>query len=324
MILPSMENDLQRVERELLAVVEADGAFLTEIASHLIRAGGKRVRPGFAMAAAAVADPTAGRARHDVVRGGCAVELVHIGSLYHDDVMDDATTRRSVSSVNAEWGNLKAILAGDYLLGRASEIASELGTEVAGLLATTITHLCEGQILELETQWTVDRSVERYERSIRGKTASLLATACRVGAVVAELPRPTIESLTDFGTAYGMAFQVVDDVLDVIATDDQLGKPAGNDMVEGIYTLPVIHSLSDSTVGPELRSLLGGPIDDDTRDRARELVREGGGVDAAIATARSWADKAAASLTDLPDTPASQALRAAADHLIGRATAPLG
>ncbi|MEM9204543.1 MAG: polyprenyl synthetase family protein, partial [Actinomycetota bacterium] len=206
-ILPPMENDLVRTEDELLRVVTAEGDFLTEIASHLIKAGGKRVRPGFAMAAAAVLDPAGAPATIDVIRGGCAVELVHIGSLYHDDVMDDATTRRSVKSVNAEWGNLRAILAGDYLLGRASELAAALGTEVAGLLATTITQLCEGQILELESAYDPARSVERYERSITGKTASLLATACRIGAIVGELPRPMVESLTEFGLAYGMAFQ---------------------------------------------------------------------------------------------------------------------
>ena len=322
-ILPSMDDDLVRVEQELLRTVEADTPFLTEVASHLIRAGGKRVRPGFAMAAASVLDPDGAPASIDVIRGGCAVELVHIGSLYHDDVMDSATTRRSVKSVNAEWGNLRAILAGDYLLGRASEIAADLGTEVAGLLATTITELCEGQILELESADDPDRTIERYERSIRGKTASLLASACRIGALVGELPRPVVESLTDFGLAYGMAFQVVDDILDVVATDEELAKPAGNDLVEGIYTLPVIHSLGDPDIGPELRALLAEPLDDERRDRARELVRAGGGVRIALDVARSWADKAAAALTDLPDTPGARALRAAADHLVERAAAPL-
>ena len=138
-----MMEDLARTEQELLRVVAADGDFLTDIASHLIKAGGKRVRPGFAMAAAAALDPTGAPATLEVIHGGCAVELVHIGSLYHDDVMDDATTRRGVASVNAQWGNHRAILAGDYLLGRASELAAALGTEVAGLLATTITQLCD-------------------------------------------------------------------------------------------------------------------------------------------------------------------------------------
>ena len=319
-----MEDDLKRVEQELLRVVASDGDFLTEVASHLILAGGKRVRPGFSIAASAVLDPTGAAATIEVVRGGCAVELVHIGSLYHDDVMDDATTRRSVKSVNAQWGNLRAILAGDYLLGRSSEIAAGLGTEVAGILATTITELCEGQILELESAYQADRTIDTYERSISGKTASLLASACRIGAIVGELPRPVVESMTEFGKAYGMAFQIVDDILDIIATDDQLGKASGNDLIEGIYTLPVIHALSDPTIGPELRPLLTPTITLAQRDRARQLVRESDGVRVAFDEAQSWADKAAATLTDLPDTPGARALRAAADHLIERAAAPLG
>jgi heptaprenyl diphosphate synthase len=319
-----MEDDLKRVEQELLRVVASDGDFLTEIASHLILAGGKRVRPGFSIAASSVLDPVGAAANIDVVRGGCAVELVHIGSLYHDDVMDDATTRRSVKSVNAQWGNLRAILAGDYLLGRSSELAADLGTEVAGILATTITELCEGQILELETAYKPDRTIDTYERSITGKTASLLATACRIGAIVGELPRPVVEAMTEFGKAYGMAFQVVDDILDIIASDEQLGKPAGNDLIEGIYTLPVIHALSDPTIGDELRSLLTPTITISERDRARELVRGSDGVRVALDQAQAWADKAGATLTDLPDTPGARALRAAADHLIERAAAPLG
>ncbi|MGB1681502.1 MAG: polyprenyl synthetase family protein [Acidimicrobiales bacterium] len=322
-ILPSMEDDLVRTEQELLRVVAAEDDFLTEVASHLINAGGKRVRPGFAMAAAAALDPSGAPAPIEVIRGGCAVELVHIGSLYHDDVMDDATTRRSVKSVNAEWGNLRAILAGDYLLGRASELAADLGTEVAGLLATTITQLCEGQILELESAYDPNRTVERYERSITGKTASLLATACRIGALVGEVPRPVVESLTEFGMAYGMAFQVVDDILDIVATDEQLGKPAGNDLIEGIYTLPVIHALADDAVATDLRPLLTRDITLDQRDRARELIRASSGVRTALDVAQGWADKAAGTLTDLPDTPGARALRAASDDLIARAHAPL-
>jgi heptaprenyl diphosphate synthase len=314
-----MADDLARTERQLLVAVEAENPFVTEIASHLIRAGGKRVRPGFGIASASVLDAAGDAAADAVILGGVAVELVHIGSLYHDDVIDDASTRRRVSSVNAEWGNHRAILAGDYLLGRASQIAAGLGTEVAALLATTITHLCEGQILELESAFRIDRSETLYERSISGKTASLLSTACRIGALVNDLPRGTVESLTEFGAAYGMAFQVVDDILDVVATDEELGKPAGNDMVEGIYTLPVIRSLADSDVGDELSGLLGAPLDESSRDRARELVRRGRGVHEALDVARTWADKAAAALSDLPDTPGAIALRTAADHLVERA-----
>jgi heptaprenyl diphosphate synthase len=188
----------------------------------------------------------------DVVHGGVAVELVHLGSLYHDDVIDEAPTRRTVESVNARWGNLTAILAGDFLLARASEIAASLGTEVAGLLAATIGRLCEGEVGELKTAYNVDRTEVAYFAAIEGKTAALFATACRIGALVGSLPRPQVDALTEFGLGYGMAFQIVDDVLDVTATEAELGKPVGHDLVEGVYTLPVLRALAASD--SELRS----------------------------------------------------------------------
>ena len=321
-ILELMAGGLARVETGLAAAVEATEPLMTEIAGHLIAAGGKRVRPGFCLASSMVTDADEAPISSEAVRGGVAVELVHLGSLYHDDVMDEAVTRRSVPSVNAKWGNLRAILAGDYLLGRASEIAASLNNEVAGLLATTITELCEGQILEAESAFEIDRSAELYQRSIAGKTAALLATSCRIGAVVAQLPRATVETLTEFGRAYGMAFQIVDDILDVVATNEDLGKPAGNDLSAGIYTLPVIRALADPVAGDELRHILGAPIDTATNQRARQLVMTTTGVDEALDVARRWADKSRAALTALPDTAAAAALRAAATHLIERAAAP--
>src|SRR5947209_10342412 len=161
--------------------------------------------------------------------------------------MDEARTRRDVESVNARWGNLVAILAGDFLLARASEIAASLGTEVAGLLATTIGRLCEGQVLELSQAFDVGRNEEAYLCSIAGKTAALMATSCRIGAITAGLPRPAVDALTGFGQRVGMVFQIVDDILDVVATEEELGKPAGNDLVEGVYTLPVILALAADT-----------------------------------------------------------------------------
>jgi heptaprenyl diphosphate synthase len=254
---------------------------------------------------------------HEIIMGAVSVELVHLGSLYHDDVMDDALTRRTVESVNAKWGNLKAILAGDFLLARASEIAASLGTEVAGLLANTITRLCEGQVRELQDAYNLDRTAQSYSSSINGKTAALLATSCRVGAIVAQLSRPLIETLTDFGRHYGMAFQVVDDILDVIATDEELGKPSGNDLVEGIYNLPVLLALQ-STMGSKLRPLLGGPLDDGEREAARAIVKSSGAIEESLAAARGYADQALAALDPLQGTVAGRSLGAAAEGLIDR------
>ena len=310
-----MAEDLARLEAELTGSVSSSDPFLTQIATHLISAGGKRVRPGFTIAAAATALAVDAPASQDAITGGVAVELVHLGSLYHDDVMDEADVRRTVDSVNARWGNLKAILAGDYLLARASELAASLGVEVAGLLANTIGRLCEGQLLELQHSFSVDRTEELYLRSIDGKTASLLGAACRIGGLVAELPREHTDALTTFGYSYGMAFQIVDDVLDLVSTEAEMGKPTGHDLEEGVYTLPVLLTLAGPG-GDELRSLLGGPVDAVTRDTAAAVVRDGSGIEQAIARARGYADSGRDALAILPDSPGVVGLTAAADYLL--------
>jgi heptaprenyl diphosphate synthase len=289
--LPQLEENLNRVEAALRGSVSSEDPFLTEVAGHLVQAGGKRLRPALAVAAAGVVSSDA--ATDDVIQGGVSVELVHLGSLYHDDVMDEATIRRGVESVNARWGNLVAIVAGDFLLARASELAAALGTEVAELLAATIGRLCEGQVAELRTAYDVGRSEEAYMVSIAGKTAALMAASSRIGALAAGADRPQVEALTAFGQAFGMVFQMVDDVLDVIGTEESLGKPAGHDLVEGVYTLPTIRALTVPDAGDDLRALLGRPLDEPARDKARSIIRSTDAVEATLGVARRWADKAA-------------------------------
>ncbi len=312
-----MQADLGRVEEALRASVRTSDPFLTEVASHLIEAGGKRGRPAFCLGAAATTTSDLRTATDDVVMGAVSVELVHLGSLYHDDVMDEATTRRTVESVNARWSNLTAILAGDFLLAKASEIAASLGTEVAGLLAATIGRLCEGQVLELQRMFDPTRTEADYLASIGGKTAALFATACRIGGIVGGMTPGQIDDLTAFGHGYGMAFQIVDDVLDVTATAEQLGKPAGHDLVEGVYTLPVIRILaSDTAEAVELKAMLGTPLDDGQVATALDIVRSSPEVDGAMATARTFVDDANTALGPLADTEAGQAILGAADHLL--------
>jgi heptaprenyl diphosphate synthase len=249
-----------------------------------------------------------------------AVELVQVGSLYHDDVMDEAQIRRQVPSVNARWGNLRAILAGDFLLAKASEIAAGLGTDVAGLLASTIGELCKGQVAELQTLYDINRTEDQYFPSIAGKTASLFSAATRIGGIVAGYERDVIDRLTEFGRFYGMAFQVIDDILDVIATDEQLGKPAGKDMLEGVYSLPVIHTLA-SPVGPELKSLLKDGLTEADRQAAIECVRLGPGVDSALAVAEQFVDKAQAQILAVSTNDVAQAMSGTAGHLLESVTA---
>ena len=313
--LPSMDADRDRVEAALLDAVRTRDAYLTEIASHLIVAGGKRLRPVMTVAAAQVGGQSP--VSDEVILGGISCELVHLGSLYHDDVMDESPARRGVETVNAKWGNLQAILAGDFLLSRASEIAASLGTEVAALLARTIGRLCEGQIEELRHTYNAARPEVSYLSSISGKTASLFATAARIGGLVADLPRPAVDALTEYGEAFGMVFQIVDDLLDITATDEQLGKPAGHDMVEGVYTLPVLRTLQAGGVAAvELLQILGKPLDLAERDKALSIVRSNGGVAAAIDVAREYVGRAQAACELLPASSATDVLYAATTNLL--------
>tara|TARA_B100000287_G_scaffold49469_1_gene43847 strand:- start:3933 stop:4919 length:987 start_codon:yes stop_codon:yes gene_type:complete len=309
-------TDLSRVEEALREAAKTDDDFLTEVASHLIPAGGKRLRPAFLIASALALDPAgdaSDRLTEEMVRGGVAVELVHLGSLYHDDVMDEAETRRGIEAVNHRWGNLTAILAGDFLLAKASELAASLGTEVAELLAATIGRLCEGQVRELQLIYDVTRNEEQYLQAIAGKTAELYATSCRIGGIVGGAERDVINKLTEFGHAYGMAFQVVDDILDLVATDEELGKPSGNDIREGVYTLPVIRMIAS---GDPVKELLGGPLDEKTRDQARAAVVNGAEIASSIETAQNFVDRALSTVEDLPATPGMQGMRDAATNLL--------
>jgi heptaprenyl diphosphate synthase len=300
--LPELRSELARVDALLRSsVAVADDQVLTDAATHLIAAGGKRLRPTLAVAAAMAG--VEGPVPESVIEGAAAVELVHLGSLYHDDVLDGATTRRAVPTVNSKWNNFIAIIAGDYLLARASSLAARLGVEVTALLADTIAELCMGQAREQRDAFSLERSIEGYEACIDGKTASLLATSARIGAIAADLPRDQVDALTNFARNFGMAFQIRDDLLDIMGTDEELGKPAGNDLVEGVYTLPVIYAMREPVIGDEIRGLLGGPIDTPERDKARDLVRSSNGVKIAEEAGREWASKATAELAVLPNSP---------------------
>jgi heptaprenyl diphosphate synthase len=311
--LPSMDGNLASFEPALRASVRSGDPFLDEVTGHLIAAGGKRLRPGLALAAA-----TAGRAtaEPDDLQGAVAVELVHLASLYHDDVMDEATMRRTVESVNARWGNLVAIVAGDFLLARSAEIAASLGTEIAGLLAHTLGQLCQGQVAEVRAAFSTERTEDHYFHAIAGKTAALMATSCRIGALTGKLPRDEVDALTTFGRCFGMLFQLRDDVLDVIGTEDELGKMPGQDLAEGIYTLPVLKALHDPGTGPELAPLLGKPLDQAERDKARAIVAGSTAIDATVAAGRRYVDEASAAAAGLPESELGRSLTELAHGLL--------
>ncbi|MDH3471483.1 MAG: polyprenyl synthetase family protein, partial [Acidimicrobiia bacterium] len=239
--IPQVWERLDRVEKRLIEASQADDAFLTAIAQHGLLAGGKRFRPLLAQLTAEFGP----NLDHRAIDAGAAVELIHLGSLYHDDVIDEATTRRGAESVNSNWTNTIAILAGDFLMARASEVAaSTLGQEAVRLLARTYAELVEGQTLELQVDHDLNHGPSVYYRIIGGKTASLMRTSARLGAMATDAPPGVIEAVSTWAWELGMVFQITDDALDLVATDGYLGKPAGSDIGEGKYTLPVLLALT--------------------------------------------------------------------------------
>ncbi len=309
--LPELPRGLDAVEIELDRAIVVERAEIEDPARRMVLGGGKRLRPALALGCAAAATGRGDRAVVDpaVVVGATAVELVQAGSLVHDDIMDEAGERRGVPTINAKEGPSQALLVGDFLLARAGQLAAGVNQLVAAYLATAIADLCIGQSAEVATLFDTHRSEAAYEDSIRGKTAALFRASCEIGAAAADVPDDLVSALAAYGTAFGMAFQIIDDVLDLVSTAEALGKPVGNDIREGVYSLPVLIALTGPD-GAALRSLLGHRPDEDDVAHALTLVRASSGVADALDRARACNEEAAASLAPLPAGPARDGLAA--------------
>jgi heptaprenyl diphosphate synthase/octaprenyl-diphosphate synthase len=299
--LAELPVGLDAVEVELDRAVVVDRAELEAPARRVVLGGGKRLRPALALACAAAAT---GRGddvvrNPDVVAGATAIELVQAGSLVHDDIMDEAGERRGVPTINAVEGPSQALLVGDFLLARAGQLAAGVNQSVAGFLATAIADLCIGQSAEVATLYDPERSLDAYEDSIRGKTAALFRASCEIGVAATGEASDAIAAVAAYGTAFGMAFQIVDDVLDLVSTAEALGKPVGNDIREGVYSLPVLLALNGPD-GTALRSRLGHVPAEGEVAHALSLVRTSAGVTDALERARAFNDEAAAALVVLP------------------------
>ena len=238
--IPSLWENLEKLEKRLFEVTVSEDDYLTEISQYLIDAGGKRFRPMISLLAGELGSGD----KEKVIDAGISVELIHLGSLYHDDVIDEATTRRGVESTNRKWNATLAILAGDYLLARSSELAADnLGLESVKLLASTYAELVVGQTKEVQFSFNTTHSTDDYLEVIGGKTASLIRTSAKLGAMAANCPDNLINSISSWAWHNGIIFQITDDILDLNSDSETLGKPAGNDILEGTYTLPVLLAL---------------------------------------------------------------------------------
>lgn len=303
------------VEEGLAEATKSDVPFIMQAARHLAQAGGKRFRPLLVLLAAQFGDPHA----PGVVPAAVVVELTHLATLHHDDVMDEAPLRRGAPSANARWSNSVAILTGDFLFSRASSMLADLGPEAVRIQAEAFERLITGQILETIGPAAGSNPIDHYLEVVAGKTGALIAVSARLGAMMAGAGEPTTEVLTQFGWRIGTAFQLADDVLDIASDTGDSGKTPGTDLREGVRTLPVLHVLASrppdasqngvARADARLRELLDGDLTDDARHtEALSLLRAHPALERARRDAIRYADRARASLRPLADCPAKSAL----------------
>ncbi len=317
---PALEAELRSgmdaVENLMRGTVKSDYPFVTETSRHLVEAGGKRFRPLLVLLAAQFGDPRAA----GVVPAAVVVELTHLATLYHDDVMDEASLRRGAVSANARWDNNVAILTGDFLFARASDLLADLGPEAVRLQARTFERLVTGQIRETVGPDPADDPVEHYLAVVADKTGSLIATSGRFGALLSGADETVVEVMTRFGERIGIAFQLSDDLLDVSSESVVSGKTPGTDLREGVPPLPVLHvRRTNDPADARLLELLDADLEDDTLHReALALLRASAAMDAARSELRRWADDARAVLSPLPAGSARDALESLCDVVVSR------
>ena len=303
---------LQKVEEALSGHVVSRTPYVTEAASHLLAAGGKRFRPLLVLLAAeAGTTPDA----PEVIDAACVVELTHVGSLYHDDVMDEAELRRGADSANARWDNHVAILTGDFLFAKSSELTAGLGPDAVRIQAQTFARLVEGQILETVPPAEGEDPLQHYLEVVAGKTGSLIATSARYGARFGGASAEVEEALTAYGEIVGCAFQLSDDILDIASESGESGKTPGTDLREGVPTLPVLMARASGEPGDSrLLELLDGDLTDDARHaEALDLLRRHPALEEARSHVMSRAREAKQLLGVLPEGPVREALEAFAD-----------
>jgi heptaprenyl diphosphate synthase len=316
----SLREGMAAVEVALHEALKSDFPFVAETSRHLVEAGGKRFRPLLVLLAAQLGDPSA----PGVVPAAVVVELTHLATLYHDDVMDEAPLRRGAASANARWDNTVAILTGDFLFARASDILADLGPEAVRLQARTFERLVTGQIRETVGPAETDDPVEHYLAVVADKTGSLIATSGRFGAMLSGAPDALVDVMTRFGERIGTAFQLSDDILDITSESTASGKVPGTDLREGVPTLPVLHARrtsSDDLADLRLLALLDSDLSDDARhSEALSLLRAHPAMEAARDDLLRVAADARSVLAPLPDGPVRAALESLCDSVVTRIT----
>jgi len=311
--IPNLDKDLERqlsqgldeVESLLSSHIQGEYPLVVETSRHLVEAGGKRFRPLITLISSHFGN---GQSK-EVIAAAVVCELTHVATLYHDDVMDEAPLRRGVESANNRWGNTVAILTGDYLFSKASDLLADLGPEAVRLQAKTFERLVIGQIQETQGPKDGGDALAHYLQVVADKTGSLIATSARFGALLSGADKSIVETLTKFGEKIGIAFQLADDVIDIASDSSQSGKTPGTDLKEGVPTLVTLQIMkSDRSEDQELKALLSAPMDDATVARVIPQLRQHQALEDAKKYLHTLADESKALLSTLPTGPARSAL----------------
>ncbi len=317
-LLKSLEAGLEVVEAKLIDSTSHADKIASASVRHLVAAGGKRVRPTLVLLAAQFGDAT----KQDVIDAAVVVELTHLATLYHDDVMDDAPTRRGVPTAQMIWGNSIAILTGDLLFARASQVGSHLGQESLTLQADTFERLCLGQLHETIGPSETDNAIAHYIQVMADKTGSLIAASARLGIMLSGAPREYMEPMGAYGEKVGVAFQLIDDVIDISEAGPS-GKTPGTDLRAGVPTLPVLllrkAAASGDAEAVSLLALIDGGLEDDARlQEALVRLRNHAVAEESYLEAKRWADDAVAAISSLPDGQVKNALELFAQAVVDR------
>ena len=306
MLYSDMRSDLDLIEKELEIAVNSSSDLLNEASLHLLQAGGKRIRPVFVLLAAKFGNYQINQMMNVAV----PLELIHMASLVHDDVIDDSEMRRGQLTVKAQWNNRVAMYTGDFIFARALEYITNIDNPQAHrILSYTMVEICVGEIIQIEDKFKLDQRLQDYFRRIKRKTALLIASSCQLGAVVSGADEKTATHLKRFGYYVGMSFQIMDDILDITATDKELGKPAGSDLIQGNITLPILFLKDSPEFRPALEHAISGNMTEIERLALVKRIRESEAIPKAKAISNRYLQKALKEIDALPTSPAKKSLR---------------
>ena len=306
MLYADLKSDIDMIEKELEKALNSSSHLINDASLHLLQAGGKRIRPVFVLVSAKFGQYDIDNIKNIAV----PLELIHMASLVHDDVIDDSDLRRGRHTVKAQWNNRVAMYTGDFIFARALEYVTAIdNTRVHQILAKTMVEICNGEVIQIEDKYRIDQNLKDYFRRIKRKTALLIESSCELGALVGGLDPKNVRHLKRFGYFVGMSYQIIDDILDFTATDKELGKPAGSDLLQGNITLPLFLLKDHPVIKAFVENAAKGNVTEEERFEMLEIVRNSDAIKQSIAISNQYLRKALKEVDALPNHPMKKKLR---------------